>query len=293
MTRLRVYAKALRVHQWAKNVLVFVAAFAAGKLMELHSIADLGLVFVAFSCVASAGYLINDLLDLESDRSHPTKRNRPLASGAMSVRQGVSLAVILMLGGLAAAACVSWLVGAILSAYFALTLTYSKILKRVIVVDAIVLASLYTMRVLAGAAAIDVAPSMWLLAFSTSIFFSLALIKRCTELLVMADAQRLATRGRDYRVGDLPYLQAMGIASGYMAVLVIALYLDSPNATALYHRPKALWAMCPLFLYWVSRLWIKTGRREMHDDPLVYGMTDRTSWIFFLCVAVVWAIAHF
>jgi 4-hydroxybenzoate polyprenyltransferase len=288
-----VYARAFRVHQWAKNVLVFVAALAAGKLMELHSLAPLGLVFVAFSCVASAGYLINDLMDLESDRSHPTKRNRPLASGAMSVRQGIIFALVLMLGGLAAAARVSWLVGAILLSYFALTLTYSKVLKRVIVVDAITLASLYTMRVLAGAAAIAVVPSVWLLAFSTFIFFSLALVKRCTELLVMADAQRLATRGRDYRVGDMPYLQAMGIASGYMAVLVIALYLDSPNATALYHRPLVLWAMCPLFLYWVSRLWIKTGRREMHDDPLVYSITDRTSWIFFMSIAVVWSIAHF
>jgi len=289
----RVLAKALRVHQWAKNVLVFVAALAAGKLMEVRSLVALALVFLAFSCVASAGYLLNDLMDLESDRSHPTKRNRPLASGALSVRQGILLAVILMAGGLAAAACVSWLVGAILLAYFALTLTYSKALKRVILVDAITLASLYTMRVLAGAAAIRVVPSVWLLAFSSFIFFSLALVKRCTELLVMADAQRLATRGRDYRVSDMPYLQAMGIASGYMAVLVIALYLDSPNATSLYHRPMALWAMCPLFLYWVSRLWIKTGRREMHDDPLVYSITDRTSWIFFLTIAVVWAIAHF
>jgi len=291
--KMRVYARALRVHQWAKNTLVFVAALAAGKVMQLHSVATLGLVFIAFSCVASAGYLINDLLDLESDRSHPTKRNRPLASGAMSVSEGVTLAAVLIVGGLAAAAYVSWLVGAILLAYFVLTLTYSKVLKRVIVIDAITLASLYTMRVLAGAAAIEVVPSMWLLAFSTFIFFSLALIKRCTELMVMADSQRLATRGRDYRVSDMPYLQAMGIASGYMAVLVIALYLDSPSATSLYHRPMALWAMCPLLLYWVSRLWIKTGRREMHDDPLVYSITDRTSWIFFLSIAVVWAIAHF
>jgi 4-hydroxybenzoate polyprenyltransferase len=216
-----------------------------------------------------------------------------LASGAMAVSEGVTLAAVLIVGGLAAAAYVSWLVGAILLAYFVLTLTYSKVLKRVIVIDAITLASLYTMRVLAGAAAIEVVPSMWLLAFSTFIFFSLALIKRCTELMVMADSQRLATRGRDYRVSDMPYLQAMGIASGYMAVLVIALYLDSPSATSLYHRPMALWAMCPLLLYWVSRLWIKTGRREMHDDPLVYSITDRTSWIFFLSIAVVWAIAHF
>ena len=291
--KLRVYLKALRVHQWAKNVLVFVTALAAGKLMELHSLVALGLVFIAFSSVASAGYLINDLMDLESDRSHPTKRNRPLASGAMSVTEGVTLAVVLVVGGLAAAAYVSWLVGAILLAYLVLTLTYSSALKRVIVVDAITLASLYTMRLLAGAAAIEVVPSMWLLAFSTFIFFSLALVKRCTELIVMADAQRVATRGRDYRVSDMPYLQSMGIASGYMAVLVIALYLDSPTATALYHRPMALWAMCPLFLYWISRLWIKTGRHEMHDDPLVYSMKDRTSWIFFFCIAVVWAIAHF
>ena len=193
--KMRVYARALRVHQWAKNTLVFVAALAAGKVMQLHSVATLGLVFIAFSCVASAGYLINDLLDLESDRSHPTKRNRPLASGAMSVSEGVTLAAVLIVGGLAAAAYVSWLVGAILLAYFVLTLTYSKVLKRVIVIDAITLASLYTMRVLAGAAAIEVVPSMWLLAFSTFIFFSLALIKRFTEnLMVMADSQRLATR---------------------------------------------------------------------------------------------------
>jgi 4-hydroxybenzoate polyprenyltransferase len=291
--KIRVYAKALRAHQWAKNTLVFVAALASGKLMQLHSLSALGLVFVAFCCVASAGYLINDLLDLESDRAHPTKRNRPLASGAMPVYQGVALAAVLMVGGLAAAAYVSQVVGVILLLYLVLTLTYSYVLKRIVLIDAITLASLYTVRVLAGAAAIRVVPSMWLLAFSTFIFFSLALVKRCTELIVMAESQRAKTRGRDYRVSDAPYLQSMGIASGYLAVLVIALYLDSPNATSLYHRPMVLWAMCPLFLFWVSHLWIKTGRHEMHDDPLVFSIKDRTSWIFFLSIAVVWAIAHF
>jgi len=289
----RTYARSIRVHQWAKNLLVFMPLITAGLVLHPDALGRLFLVFLAFNCVASGGYLVNDLRDLEADRRHPTKRNRPLASGAMPLSHGYIGAFVLTIGGLALAVYIKPLVGLMLLGYLVLTLTYSFALKKVIVVDAVTLAALYAMRVFAGAAAIEVHPSPWLLAFCTFLFFSLALVKRCTELIIVADAQQLEAHGRDYRVLDAPYLQSMGIASGYIAVLVIALYLDSESALSQYRNPQFLWAMCPLFLYWVSRLWIKTGRHEMHDDPLVYSFKDRTSWIFFISVACVWGLARF
>lgn len=284
------YLKAIRLHQWLKNVLLFVP-FIALHQFDWQSLVAVGIAFLAFGLCASSTYILNDLLDLEADRQHPSKRLRPLASGQVSLIVGLVSMVVLMIGGLLVAAMLSWAFLLSLLSYIFLTLLYSLYIKRRVLADVLVLAALYTLRIIAGAVAINVAPSAWLLAFSTFLFFSLALVKRCCELGRMADLDRSTTSGRDYRVSDLPVLSAMGIASGYLSVLVLALYIDSPTATELYRRPMLLWLLCPLALYWVSRLWIKTARKEMHDDPLVYSARDCASWIVFFVAALTWVAA--
>jgi len=286
------YLLAIRAYQWLKNALVFAALVFSGEWTDRTAVLRTALLFVAFCLVASGTYLINDLLDLEADRAHPTKRHRPLAAGAVSVRNGRILASLLVTGGIALAAFTSPSACAFVLVYLVLTLAYSLYLKEVVLIDSLLLAGLYTIRVIAGAAVIAVRPSVWLLAFSMFIFFSLALVKRCTELQRMADQERLGARGRDYRVADAPYLSQMGIASGYAAILVVALYIDSTLAGTQYRAPALLWLVCPLLLYWVSRLWIKTGRREMSDDPIIYAMKDRTSWLIFIGLGVVWVMAR-
>jgi 4-hydroxybenzoate polyprenyltransferase len=286
------YLRSMRLHQWLKNLLVFVPAFAANKYFILSSMKKVIAVFVAFGLIASATYLWNDLLDLGFDRKHRSKRFRPLASGELPIGHGLVLAVTLILFGFALAAVISPWVFLVLAGYVLLTLSYSFYFKVIVLVDVLVLAALYTVRVIAGAVAIPVVLSVWLLAFSIFLFFSLALVKRYTELLVMMDEGRTGTMGRGYFVSDGPFLQSMGVASGYISVLVIALYLDSSVALKYYATPEALWLVCPLMLYWISRLWIKAGRREMNDDPLVFSLKDRISWLVFLGIGATWALAH-
>jgi 4-hydroxybenzoate polyprenyltransferase/phosphoserine phosphatase len=272
------YLRAMRVHQWLKNLLLFVPLAAAhawqmGFAPFLHA----GLGFLAFSLSASSLYILNDLLDLPMDRVHPRKRTRPFAAGDLPITSGIALMVILLLSGLLIAVVVSPVLLMVLLAYVTLTLFYSLHLKVIALVDVLVLAGLYTLRVIAGAAAIRVVPSFWLLAFSMFIFLSLALVKRCSELQTMLSMNRASVSGRDYHLPDLNYLYSMGIASGYLAVLVLALFVNSPDVAVRYSHPQLLWLLCPSVLYWISRLWLKTGRGEMHDDPLIYSVTDRGS----------------
>jgi len=286
------YLREFRIHQSSKNLLLFVPAFTSNMYTHVQAMSSLLVLFCAFVMTTSGTYIINDLLDLNSDRQHRTKRLRPLASGEMPISHALVLIVILISAGHIVAATVSVYCALVLFMYMLITLSYSLYLKTVIIVDVIILAFLFTIRVIAGAVAIQVSLSVWLVAFSIFIFLSLALVKRCTELSMLADHGLTSTSGRDYRVSDLPFLNSMGIASAYIAVLVIALYLESPNASRQYQTPQALWLICPLLLYWISRLWIKTARREMSDDPIIYTLKDRTSWYAFLGMFLAWSLAH-
>lgn len=285
------YLKAMRVHQWLKNVLLFVPLFAAHAWHDVHALAVLLLAFLSFGLCASAVYLLNDLLDLPSDRAHPRKRRRPFAAGNLPLLHGVLLVPLLTLGGVTLAAMVDPRFVGVLLFYLLLTLAYSFWLKTYVLIDVLTLAGLYTLRVIAGAVAISVVPTFWLLAFSMFIFLSLALLKRCSELQTLIQNDRDSSSGRDYRVSDLDYLHSMGTASGYLSVLVLALFINDPETATRYAHPEALWLLCPILLYWVSRLWIKTGRNEMHDDPLVYAVMDRGSRITLAMGVVVALIA--
>jgi 4-hydroxybenzoate polyprenyltransferase len=272
---LRTWLRALRVHQWLKNLLVFVPLLAAHRVLDSTLLAVLA--FAAFSLCASGVYLLNDLLDLKSDRRHHSKRNRPLAAGKLPLLGGLLAAPVLTLAAFAVALAVSPLFALVLGGYWLTTLAYSLQLKRKVMLDVLLLAALYTARIIGGAVAIMVEPSFWLLAFSMFMFLSLALLKRYTELAALLADGRDKASGRGYRVDDLPLLQSFGAASGYGAVLVLALYINSPESLELYTRPYALWLLCPMLLYWISRAWFVAHRGEMHDDPVVYAATDRFS----------------
>lgn len=285
------WMRALRLHQWVKNLLVFLPLLGAHLFFDSQAIWQTTLAFLAFSLCASAVYLINDLIDLPADRSHPRKRHRPFAAGHLPIAAGLALVPALLLAALLLALCLPERFALVLAGYFLLTLAYTFRLKRVEIVDVIVLAMLYTARIIAGAVAIPVAASFWLLAFIMFLFLSLALIKRYTELVVARDSGREEAFGRTYRIDDLPLIGALGIAAGYLSVLVLALYVNnSGESTELYAQPKMLWLLCPMLLYWISRAWMLTHRGRMHDDPLLFAVRDPVSLvILLLTAAVAWA----
>jgi 4-hydroxybenzoate polyprenyltransferase len=287
--RTRAWLRAARVHQWAKNVLVFVPAVAAHMIGEPRILAQSCVAFLAFCLAASGTYIINDLLDLSADRSHPAKRLRPFASGDLGAAEGIGAAAGLI--GLSLAIGYVWLSGAflvVLCGYILGTLWYSLELKRRPGADIFCLAALYAGRILGGSAATGIEPSFWLLAFAMFLFLSLAAAKRATELAGLESRSEQQAPGRGYTVSDLPLLLAFGVASAYTSVLVLALYVFS-RAEVLYSRPKVLWLLCPVLLYWVSRVWLKTHRRQLHEDPVVFALTDRPSQLVGLvCIALVW-----
>lgn len=270
--------RALRPSQWAKNVLVFVPLLAAASKGSLTLLLDAILAFVAFSAVASCVYLLNDLLDLKADRRHPRKRFRPFAEGSLPIITGVLMIPALLIFGFVIAFNISLVFTGVLAVYGVLTLLYSFWLKRAALLDTLVLAALYTLRILAGAAAISVVPSVWLLSFSMFLFLSLALAKRHSELMEMQDSvSREQIPGREYRAGDLMVLISQGSASGYSAVLVLALYINSDAVRAQYRHPEVIWLICPLVLYWINKLWLNSQRREIYDEPIIWAMRNRVS----------------
>lgn len=290
----KVMRKALRLHQWAKNGLIFVPILAVHKVLQLPLLADSVLAFLCFGACASSVYLLNDLLDLQDDRTHRTKRFRPLAAGTFPILHAMVLMPLLLV--LAFGAALLWLPGRfalVLFGYYVLTLAYSLWLKRVVMLDVVVLAMLYTVRVVAGAAAIASPMTFWILAFCMFIFLSLAFVKRYTELHEAKEKGRVDAPGRGYQVQDLELLASLGGASGYMSVLVLALYVNDITASALYRHPHWMWAACPLLLFWLSHVWLLAHRGQMHDDPIVFALRDRVSrWIgvFFACSFVMAAL---
>jgi 4-hydroxybenzoate polyprenyltransferase/phosphoserine phosphatase len=266
-----------RVHQWVKNVLLFVPILAAHQLITGELGITLLLAFIAFSLCASSVYITNDLFDLESDRQHPRKCHRPFAAGRAPIWLGILLAPLVMVLSFVLAAFVNGPFFIWLLIYFAITCAYSWGLKRLVLVDCLTLAILYTLRIVAGAAAVNVPLSFWLLALSIFLFLSLAFIKRYAELQVHESNSVSKVHGRGYYTSDASLVQQLGISSGFAAVLVLALYLNSTTVVLLYRAPELIWAAVPLMLWWLSWMWLKAHRGLMHDDPIVFAMKDKTS----------------
>lgn len=287
---LRSYVRALRVHQWAKNVLLFLPLI-AGHHFDPETITATLLGFLCFCFAASSAYVINDLLDLPGDRDHPRKAHRPFAAGKIPITHGVMLAALLMAGAFWLSLLLPTRFTGILSVYVTCTLGYSLLLKRKVMIDVITLGGLYTLRVYGGLAAINAHQTQWLLMFSLFLFLSLAIVKRCSELVDRQAAGKTGLMGRGYRIEDLNVLLPLGAAAGYGAVFVVTLYMSSPEVAALYTHPNRLWLICPLLTYWISRVIIMANRGELHDDPVIFALTDKISWITGACVAGIIAIS--
>ncbi len=291
----RLVPKVARMYQWVKNLLIFVPLVAAHEVDNLAMFGQSVLAFLAFSLVASSAYIWNDLLDLEADRHHTRKKNRPFASGQVPIPIGVALSLV----ALALAFGLAWallpaLFVLVLAGYYALTIAYSFWLKRVVLVDVFCLALLYTLRVIAGVAALaQVELSYWLLAFSVFFFLCLAFVKRHSELLAARRQNQHQPKGRGYVADDLEILANLGVASGFTAVLVLALYINSPQVRELYTEPDFLWLICLLLLYWLSRTWLISHRGLMHDDPIVFAIRDRVSHLTVLLMTLAGALATF
>jgi 4-hydroxybenzoate polyprenyltransferase len=275
---LRALLRGIRAYQWAKNVLVFVPLATAHRL-DMESFVLALLAFAAFSLVASSVYLVNDLVDLQDDRRHPVKRERPIAAGDLGIDTAILLVPVLLAGAVAITLLLPWEFGLLLGVYVAVNVAYSLALKRVALLDVFILAALYTLRILAGAAAISVPVSHWLLAFSLFAFLSLALIKRFVEVSNVAARDETRVGGRGYLAGDGALLAMLGTASGYLSVLVFALYITSPQVVTLYRRPELLWFAVPLLLYWMSRIWFLAHRGQVTEDPLLFSLGDPASHV--------------
>ena len=283
-------ARELRLVQWAKNLLEFVPLLTSHRILEREALTVGVLAFLAFSLVASAVYLVNDLVDLEDDRRHPVKRLRPLASGELPASVAYALVPLLALG----AAALTWRLpsafGMYLAAYVGANLVYSLAAKRVALLDVFILAALYTMRILAGAAAAAVPVSHWLLAFSMFAFLSLAFAKRFVEVANVVAREEHGIAGRGYIAADGPLLGMLGTAAGYLSVLVFALYITSGDVVVLYRSPALLWFAVPLLLYWMSRVWLLAHRGQLHEDPVVFALTDAQSYAVGAAILVaIWA----
>lgn len=284
------FVKAIRVHQWAKNLLVFLPLLLSHSLVP-HAILLSIAAFVCLSLTASATYIVNDLLDIEADRRHPRKRRRPFAAGDLSVIAGVAIIAVFLAIAFAVLPFLPSVFAAWLLAYLIVTTAYSFYLKRVPLVDVLVLSGLYTLRLLAGGAATSTPISQWLAGFSIFLFFSLALVKRFAELENLRSTGSQPRNGRGYLMADIEQLRAFGTASSYAAVVIFALYISSHDVTVLYHRPIRLWLVVPLLILWVSRIWLLASRGELNEDPVVFAFTDRLSLLIGALIAVVVVLA--
>lgn len=285
------WVHALRPHQWAKNLLVFVAVFTAHKFSSTEALADAAIAAACFCLAASSAYLVNDILDVKHDRLHPVKKNRPFAAGHLSAPGGLFASAALAAISVSAAYALlphPFLIA--LVAYVALTLSYSIWLKKIAMVDVIVLAILYTLRIAAGAFAIGVPVSSWILALSLFFFLSLALTKRYAEVDQLP-AGASSIPGRGYAGGDKAMLLALGVSSGMLATFAVALYANDPHTQTLYSKPQTILFACPLLLYWIGRIWLLTERGKMKGDPFLYGITDISSIVTSVLIGMIFVIA--
>lgn len=289
MNQIRAWVREIRPHQWAKNLLIFVPAMAAHLEWTQVQVVNLLSGFAAFSLLASSVYVVNDLVDLPNDRQHATKKNRPIAAGLINPTVAAIGALLLI----AIAAAITWRLPRefqlTLSIYLVITTAYSFVLKRRVLLDVICLASLYTIRVVAGSTLVDAPLSQWFLAFSIFFFFSLALVKRVAELRPLVTSGEQAVAGRGYVALDLPTLTSLGTAASMASSLVFCLYITSDEVTRLYQHPSLLWVGLPLFLYWQARVWLLTSRGRMNEDPVVFALKDRMSYLIaFGFLVTVW-----
>lgn len=291
-----VWARQLRVHQWAKNLLLVLPAAAGHVLLDPEVALRVAVAVLAFSFAASALYVANDLRDLPHDRLHPTKRNRPLAAGRIGTGPAIAVAVALLAGSAALAWTLPPAFAVVLGGYLLLNGAYSIALKRVVLLDVLLLATLFTLRVVAGAAAAEVPLTRWFLAFSVFVFGSLALVKRAVELRELAARidpdEEARAAGRGWRTVDLPVLQALGTSSAVAAGLVYCLYITSPDVTRLYTRPDVLWIGLPVLLYLLGRIWLGVARDEVKEDPVAHVLTDGGSWVALVLMLVTLVVAR-
>lgn len=286
---IKAWLKEIRIHQWAKNILIFIPILAAHEISKTSLLLDSMLAFIAFGFCASSVYLLNDLVDLEADREHKTKRNRPLASGAIPLIHGIIAAVILFILAIIITLYLPVQFAFALASYYVITLAYSFSLKSKVVIDVATLAILYSMRLVAGAAATGIMLSNWLISFSMFIFFSLAIVKRVVEL--KSSESNAKIKGRGYYPADMPLLLASGISSGYISILVFVLYIDSSAGLQNYNNPDVLYFIAPILFVWLTRVWLLTWRGDMHDDPVAFAIKDRTSQLMGIVMAVLIILA--
>lgn len=268
--------RAMRVHQWAKNVLIFVPLLLAHAL-HTRSFLQALVAFACFSLCASSTYIVNDLLDIEADRRHPRKRRRPFASGDLQGKTGVLLSGGLLLLSFVLASTLTAGFVAYLLLYLVSTLSYSLYLKRVVLVDVVLLSGLYTLRMLAGAAATSILISPWLAGFAIFLFLSLAMVKRFSELQNIRVAGQVPSNGRGYLLSDTEQMRAFGTASAYASVVVFSLYISARDVTGLYPHPQRMWLITPIMILWISRVWLLASRGELDEDPVIFAVTDRMS----------------
>lgn len=290
-SKLKLIIKEIRVYQWVKNLLLFIPALMAHKT-DLDFYFTILIAFISFSLLASSVYVLNDLLDLDADRQHPRKKNRPFASGNLSLLYGfVLLPILIAISFALSLIYLPYEFTLTLLVYYLITNLYSFKLKRLELIDIITLASLYTIRIISGGYAVDVLISPWLLAFSMFLFLSLALLKRYTELLSMIKENKVKATGRGYHVEDIDMIRGFGTSSAYIAILVYALYAYSDQVQVLYNKPSLMWLVAVLLLYWITRIWFLAHRGKMTDDPIVFTGKDPNSWIVGLIIGILmlWA----
>jgi 4-hydroxybenzoate polyprenyltransferase len=288
-SRLGAFVRALRPHHWVKNLIIFVPLLTSHQLTDPTLLASAGLAFLAFCLCASAVYMFNDLLDLDSDRQHPAKKLRPFASGELPLPAGLVAVPLLLVASVLVASMLSWNFIGALGLYFVLTTAYSWFLRQIALLDVFTLAGLYTLRLRAGEAATGIELSFWLLVFSMFIFLSLALVKRFVELLAPGQHKQPELSGRGYLGRDLELVASLGSSCGFTAVLVLALYVNSQAVLKLYHRPELLLLGCPILLFWISRVWLIAHRGQMDDDPIVFALRDWVSHLLgLLMLLVLW-----
>lgn len=285
------YAKAIRVHQWTKNLLLFIPLLLEHRIFDVAALLGVATCFACLSLFASATYLVNDLLDLEADRANSTKRRRALACGLIQPSHAILLILILSCSALALAQLLPSVFLLVLVVYGAVTFAYSLFLKQIMIVDVCILAGLFTLRIIGGALVVQVELSFWLLAFSMFFFLSLAMGKRASELVNATREQKKIIVGRSYMPADLQLLMSAGTSAGFMSVLVIALYINSDNVSQRYLSPEVLWLVCPMLLYWIGRFWLIVNRGGMHEDPIIFAIRDKISLLALAIGSVIVALA--
>lgn len=282
-----VWLSAIRLRHWSKNLLVFLPVLLSHRVLMSPQLGQSFLAFIAFSLCASSAYVINDLSDQHTDREHPSRRNRPFASGRLSARSGAVASSLLIAAAIAMTLRLGHRFQLVLGGYYLLTWAYSRWLRSIAIIDVMVLAGLYSARIVAGSVATAIALSYWFLALATFMFLSLAVAKRYAEIRETLSAGAIRAYGRGYDAADLPFLSILGIAAGCCSILVLALYINSTDAGALYHHRELLWLVCPPLWFWIIRIWRLTMRGQMPEDPVVFATADTTSYVILAIMIVI------